>query len=136
VVALQRQAAALTARDGLPIAVDGPTARLPLPADVEEHLYRITLEALHNTLKHAKATRAWVSIDDQPEQVLVEIGDDGSGFDPSLPRPGHLGLTTIAERVTRIGGQLVIESAPGEGTRTRVILAGRSGPPVQDGVPS
>lgn len=145
VVALTRQAAALTAREGLPIVVDGPTMRLPIAPDVEEHLYRIALEALHNTLKHAGATRAWVSIRAEPGPVLVEIGDDGCGFDPSLPRPGHLGLTTIAERAARIGGQLVIESAPGQGTRTLVILADRAGagampghpgPPLQDGVSS
>jgi signal transduction histidine kinase len=145
VVALTRQAAALTAREGLPIAVDGPTMRLPIPAEVEEHLYRIALEALHNTLKHAGATRAWVSIGAEPGRVLVEIGDDGCGFDPSLPRPGHLGLTTIAERAARVGGQLMIESAPGQGSRTTVILTDRTGvslapdhpdPLVQNGAPS
>jgi PAS domain S-box-containing protein len=128
VAALQRQAAALTAREGLPIAVTGPDLRLPLPSDVEEHLYRLALEALHNTLKHAAATCAWVTIASDAERVMVEIGDDGRGFDPSIARPGHLGLTTMADRAARIGGQLSIESAPGAGARTRVTLPAQPSP--------
>jgi PAS domain S-box-containing protein len=125
VAALQRQAAALTAREGLPIAVEGPDTRLQLAPDVEEHLYRLALEALHNTIRHASATRAWVTVSSQDAQIQVVIGDDGCGFDPTLARPGHLGLTTMADRTERIGGQLIIESRPGQGTRTRVILANR-----------
>jgi PAS domain S-box-containing protein len=122
VAALQRQAAALTAREGLPIAVTGPDLRLPLSPDTEEHLYRLALEALHNTLKHAAATCAWVTIDLDAAHVTLEIGDDGRGFDPTVARPGHLGLSTMADRAARIGGRLNIESAPGAGTRTRVTL--------------
>jgi PAS domain S-box-containing protein len=128
VAALQRQAAALTARDGLPIAVTGPDLRLPLPPEVEEHLYRLALEALHNTVKHAAATRAWVTITSDAEHVALEIGDDGRGFDRSIARPGHLGLTTMADRAGRIGGQLSIESAPGAGSRTRVWLPAQPAP--------
>lgn len=127
VQALHRQAAALTARTELPIAVSGPDERLLLAPDVEEHLYRLALEALHNTIKHARATRAWVTIDAEDGQVLLEVGDDGCGFDPAIARPGHLGMTTIAERAARIGGQLLIESAPGHGTRIQVMLADRTG---------
>lgn len=123
VAALQRQAAALMVRGGRPIAVDGPDIRLPIAPDVEEHLYRIALEALHNTLKHADASRAWVTISAEVGHVTLEVGDDGCGFDPTLSRPGHLGLTTMAERAARIGGRLQVESASGQGTRTRVILA-------------
>ncbi len=123
VAALQRQAAALTARDGLPILVQGPDARLPLATEVEEHLYRLALEALHNTIRHASAAHAWVAISSDAGQVLIEIGDDGRGFDPALSRPGHLGLTTMADRAARVAGQFTIESAPNQGTRIRVILA-------------
>jgi len=127
VAALQRQAAALTAREGLPITVEGPDERLPLAPDVEEHLYRLAMEALHNTIRHASATRAWISISTEDDQMVVAIGDDGCGFDPTLARPGHLGLTTMADRAARIGGQFIIESSPGHGTLTRVILTNRIG---------
>ena len=127
VVALQRQAAALTVREGLPITVEGPAKRLPLVPDVEEHLYRLALEALHNTIRHASATRAWVTISSEDGEMVVAIGDDGCGFDPTVARPGHLGLTTMADRTARIGGRLIIESNPGQGTRTSVILTNRIG---------
>jgi PAS domain S-box-containing protein len=125
VAALQRQAAALTAREGLPITVEGPDERLPLTPDVEEHLYRLAMEVLHNTIRHASATRAWITISSEDDQLVVAIGDDGCGFDPTLARPGHMGLTTMADRAERIGGQLIIESSPGNGTLTRVIRTHR-----------
>jgi PAS domain S-box-containing protein len=130
VAALQRQAAALTARQGLPIAVEGPAERLTLPPHVEEHLYRLALEALHNAINHAGAARAWVRISAEPELVMVEIGDDGRGFDSTVPHPGHLGLTTMAERAARSGGNLTIDSAPGQGTRVRVALPYHRAPAV------
>jgi signal transduction histidine kinase len=130
VAALQRQAAALTARQGLPIAVEGPTTRLALPPHVEEHLYRLALEALHNTINHAGAARAWVTISIESGQVMVEIGDDGRGFDTTVAHPGHLGLTTMAERAARSGGTFAIDSSPGQGTRVRIALPQHPAPVV------
>ncbi len=49
--------------------------------------------------------------------ILLEVRDDGEGFDPAGSFPGHLGLKSMRERVARLGGTLRIESAPGEGTR-------------------
>ena len=62
VAALGKQAAALSARSELPIAVDGPRDRLDVEPKVEEHLYRIVLEALNNAIKHAHATHATVDV--------------------------------------------------------------------------
>ena len=62
VAALARQAAAISAREQLPITVDGPGDPLPLPADAAEHSYRIALEALHNAVKHAAASHVTVSV--------------------------------------------------------------------------
>jgi signal transduction histidine kinase len=62
VAALGKQAAALSARSGLPIAVGGPRDRLDVEPKVEEHLYRIVLEALNDAIKHAHATHATVDV--------------------------------------------------------------------------
>lgn len=51
--------------------------------------------------------------------IVLEIADDGTGFDPQGSFPGHLGLRSMRERLTRFGGTLSIESAPGQGTRLR-----------------
>jgi signal transduction histidine kinase len=50
------------------------------------------------------------------------IKDDGQGFDPRQAFPGHLGLRSMSERATRLGGSVEIDSAPGEGTQVRVKL--------------
>ena len=120
--ALTRQAAALTARDGVPIDVTGPAERLPLDATAEEHLYRLALEALHNAVKHANASRLTVRVSADANTLRVTVADDGVGFDPAQPRPGHLGQSTMAERAAAIGGELRVTSAPGAGCTVAITL--------------
>jgi signal transduction histidine kinase len=56
--------------------------------------------------------------------LVVEIADDGTGFDPNLPRPGHLGLHIMRERIERIGGRLTVDSSPSRSTTIRAVLPG------------
>jgi signal transduction histidine kinase len=139
VAALAKQAAALSAREQLPITVTGPSTRPRLDADVEEHLYRIALEALNNTVKHARATQASVAVivDDHGLRLLVT--DDGTGFDPASFRPGHLGLGTMRERADAVGADLEVRSGPG-GTEVDVHLPHADDPagdePATDEAPS
>lgn len=122
--ALRRQAAAIGAREGLPIdVVDRAGARLPLDASAEEHLYRMVLEALHNTLKHAAATRAVTTLDQTDAQVVITVHDDGCGFDTDRDFSGHLGLRTMRERAASIGGELRIDSVSGVGTTVTITAA-------------
>jgi signal transduction histidine kinase len=121
--ALQKHTAALSAREGLPIEVQVPERRVPVPAAAEEHLYRFAQEALHNVVKHANACRAAVRLDlHQSARLVLEIEDDGTGFDPARVPVGHLGLRTMADRVDQIGGALEIQSSPGAGTLVRVSV--------------
>ena len=83
VAALTEQAAALSAREGLVIEVDGPDARLPLGPEAEEQLYRLGQEALANVVKHAGASTATVRIAATGDTVAIEVNDDGRGFDPA-----------------------------------------------------
>jgi signal transduction histidine kinase len=122
VAALARQAAAISAREQLPVTVEGPDDPLPLPAEVAEHCYRVALEALHNTVKHASASHAAVTIAAAGGSVRVSVADDGGGFDPALARPGHLGLRTMAERARAAGGGLEVVTAPGAGTRIQLTV--------------
>lgn len=122
--ALRRQAAAVTAREGLPISVVGPTERLPLDPGTEEHLYRLVLEALNNTVKHAGAHAAEVLIAmpeaGGPPVLLVQVTDDGAGFDPLATGPGHLGQATMRDRAAACGAELVVTSTPGAGCTVTV----------------
>ena len=95
------------------------TSRLP-PA-VEEGLYQIAREALNNIIKHAHARNVLIRIQQEPRSMLMEVSDDGIGFDPeNACREGCLGLVNMQERARSQGWQLGIESSPGNGTRIRV----------------
>jgi signal transduction histidine kinase len=119
VAALTKQASALTAREGLTIEVDGPGERLPLPPEAEEQLYRLGQEALANVVKHAQASSARVRIA-ADDTVVLEVSDDGRGFDPAAVGRGHFGLRSMRGRVADLEGRLEVTSLPGRGTVLRV----------------
>ncbi|MFE3556215.1 sensor histidine kinase [Streptomyces sp. NPDC059193] len=94
---------------------------VPLPTAHEVALLRIAQSALANTLRHAEATTAEVTLSYLGDHVAVDIVDDGHGFDPDrLPVPdaeaGGFGLAAMRARAHAHGGTLTIESAPGHGT--------------------
>lgn len=92
-----------------------------LPSFVEQELYRIAQEALNNALRHAHAKEITLYFKQTADRLLIEISDDGGGFDPAAARErGGVGLVGIAERVSRLGGRLELQSAPGRGTQLRV----------------
>jgi signal transduction histidine kinase len=122
VAALRKQGAALSAREQVAVTVEGPEQRLELGAGVEEHLYRIVSEALHNVVKHAGADSAAVNVTAQAGVLWVTVSDDGAGFEQAAGHAGHLGLSTMAERAGIIGADLTITSAPGAGTSVTVSL--------------
>jgi signal transduction histidine kinase len=121
VTVLTKQAAALQARHGVEVHTelcDEPD----VPLKVKQELCRVAQEALHNTAKHAHAGRVDLRLNWTPEAIVLEICDNGIGFDPAGSFPGHLGLHSMRERVTHLGGMLQIESAPGQGTRIHLRL--------------
>ena len=78
---------------------------------------------MNNVLKHAQADSVTVSLRSEDGLVLLEIVDDGKGFSPEAAQDsGGLGLAGIRERVESMGGELAIESSPGQGTSLRVSL--------------
>jgi signal transduction histidine kinase len=127
--ALRKQAAAVSAREGLRVDVQAPDDRIALDPAGEEHLYRVSQEALHNAVKHAHATDVHIRLWAEDDWVLVEVTDDGVGFDVAAVPPGHLGLRTMAERMVQIGGTVQIVSAPGSGTTVRAACRSRRSPP-------
>jgi PAS domain S-box-containing protein len=89
--------------------------------------YRITQEALTNVARHAAAGRAEVSLALAEHNLILLVSDDGRGFDPAkLSENQTLGLAGMRERAMLVGGELVVESLPGNGTlvRLQVPLAG------------
>jgi signal transduction histidine kinase len=88
-------------------------------------LLRIAHEALNNAIRHARAEHVTVRLARDDGVIVVEVADDGIGFDPQAPdlRSRHLGLTSMEERARESGGRLRIKSGPGAGTTVRIELA-------------
>ncbi|MEO6390338.1 MAG: two-component regulator propeller domain-containing protein [Pyrinomonadaceae bacterium] len=92
----------------------------------EISLYRIVQESLNNIIKHSSATDASVIIKREPSRVIMQIKDNGRGFDPATVRSG-LGLTGLRERAQLLHGELSIESKSGEGATINVNIPINSG---------
>lgn len=88
---------------------------------VQAAAFRVTQEALQNALRHSGATEIAVSLSRTRSRVVLEIRDDGTGFDPRLAS-GGLGLASMRERAVAIGGVLRVSSAPGAGTSVRLAV--------------
>ncbi len=89
----------------------------PLPPGVEVALLRATQEALANVRKHAQASSVCVTLSYMGDLVVLDVQDDGAGFDPELAgATGCFGLAAMRERVEQLDGDLIVESMPGGGT--------------------
>jgi len=121
VAALSKQGAALQARHDMTVQTDlGEEPALPLKA--KQELYRIAQEALHNTVKHAHASKVDLRLSQTSNAVILAVCDGGVGFDPLGSFPGHLGLRSMQERVANLGGTFEMESTTGTGTRISVRI--------------
>jgi signal transduction histidine kinase len=118
---LQRHADERLQQDGLTIHTNLCQGQR-LPVDVEGGWFRVAQEALNNVVKHAGVKEAWLTLDLAAEPPSLSIIDHGSGFDPSGIPSGseHMGLQGMQDRIRELGGKLIIESAPGQGTHVRV----------------
>jgi signal transduction histidine kinase len=126
VTAIRRHAAAVSVRTGLEIDINAPGDRLPLDERAEEELFRVIQEALHNCVKHAGASHVDIRLlqsAEAAETLVVEVADDGVGFDPHARYPGHLGLDGMRERTQRLGGRFTIDSSAG-GSTVRAVVPG------------
>ncbi len=94
----------------------------PLGAPAAGQVFRIAQEALQNALRHAGAERIEVRLEGGGGRLVLSVADDGAGFDVGAAgvRGRRLGLNSMQERATELGGQLVIESRRTEGTTVRL----------------
>ncbi|MEU4114703.1 sensor histidine kinase [Kitasatospora sp. NPDC028055] len=126
-VALERLCATTTAHSGLPVHLHVSGEQVRLPAAQEVALLRIAQSALGNTVRHAKASRAEVTLSYMEGEVALDVFDDGAGFDPAAVAgrtggDGGFGLPSMRARARALGGSFTVESAPGEGTALAVQL--------------
>ncbi|HXV98589.1 MAG TPA: PAS domain S-box protein, partial [Anaerolineae bacterium] len=107
----------------LNLTPDGQT----LPEGMRLTLFRIYQELLNNAAQHAQAGQVWIRYTLDSEHVVLEVKDNGRGFEApqrwvELARQGQLGLVETQERVEAMGGQMKVDSNPGEGTLIRVVV--------------
>jgi PAS domain S-box-containing protein len=121
VAALEKQIAATRARYGIEVEATLP-AEPSLNLREKEVFYRIAQEALHNVVKHARASKVNVTLTADNGSTALEVRDNGVGFDSAQSFPGHMGLVSFAERATSIGARVAVESQPGAGTAVRLSL--------------
>lgn len=108
----------------LPIVVRD-RCRRDLPDDLRVLFFKSARELLHNVVKHARASQARVELACAGDTIVLEVSDDGCGFvrapGAELPRDHTFGLFSLEERLRQLGGHLEIATAPGQGTRVRLV---------------
>jgi len=112
------QAALARSRIGFLCAVHGEA--VAPPQDVKIAIYRIVQEILNNVIKHSGASTCRIDLWYEPDGVEIAVSDNGRGFDPQAVSAEHMGLAIMRERARAIGGELTIESQPGEGAHARI----------------
>ena len=125
--ALRKRAAQCDQDGSLRVGVEAPEEMPPLPAAVEVACYRIAEEALTNVVRHAEARTCALSLTVDGGALRLEVRDDGRGLPgagaPGEPRRAGVGLTSMRERATELGGRLVVEALPEGGTCVRAELS-------------
>jgi PAS domain S-box-containing protein len=121
VQALRGHAQSVQDRTGLDIRVEGELPVRPT-LSVEEALFRIAQEALHNVVKHANASTVRITFAQEPGGISLSVTDDGVGFDPDNVPSDHLGLLGMRSRADRMGARLLVTSRRGAGSEVRVSL--------------
>jgi len=119
VASLRRYADLAGRAHGACVSVTG-RAVPPLDPATEVALYRVAQEALHNALRHSGGKRVTISVSGTARRVVLEVTDDGPGFDPVAAEGKGLGLASMRQRAATAGGTVRVVSAPGQGTTVRL----------------
>ncbi len=127
IVALNKQTLALLLRHKIESELDLGTVEPPIPFAAKEALYRIGIEALQNSIKHAQATKMHIMLRVTSNVTVLQFRDNGIGFDTSANYLGHMGLMSMRERAEAFGGTLFLSSLSGNGTTVRVTIPLQSG---------
>ena len=123
--ALRDLATPLRAR-GIDLELDLPARDPQLGPEGDRLLFRVAHECLLNVRSHASASHVSVRLEPGAEAVVLEVADDGTGFDPDAvlhrPEPGHFGVRVLGDIASDAGAELALETAPGAGCRWRLTV--------------
>jgi signal transduction histidine kinase len=119
VASLRRYADLAGRAHGVRVTVTERSVPVLGPA-TEVAVYRVAQEALHNALRHSGGHHVTITVSGASRRIVLEVTDDGTGFDPSSARRSGLGLASMRQRATAAGGTLRLVSGPGQGTTVRL----------------
>jgi ligand-binding sensor domain-containing protein/signal transduction histidine kinase len=119
---LSRLGSRVTIETGIPVRVTVSGTPVAVAEDAGRSMAMLIREALHNAVRHAAPTELAVTVGYSRQELRIEIYDNGRGFESNAAgsAEGHYGLLGMRERVSKLGGDLELESAPGHGTRVRL----------------
>jgi signal transduction histidine kinase len=120
--AVEWQISEFIRRTGIACVAVGATEDIRLDDNVATALFRILQESLTNIERHARASNVKVNLQVGTDRIWMAISDNGIGFDAGRPKAGSFGLVGIEERIKMLGGNFVVESAPGHGTTLSVAV--------------
>jgi signal transduction histidine kinase len=120
--ALRRLAEELEHKAGVVTVVEVDPAAAAVLAEVAAEVVQLAREAMSNVSRHAQATTCRVSLFRDQDVAVLEVDDDGRGFDPAHATGAGLGLRNLGERAAALGGRAEIHSVPGDGTKVRVTI--------------
>ena len=121
--ALRWQAQQFTANTHIPVAMTASESDMRIPEEISTCIFRIFQEALTNITRYAKATQVKVSLDIDSDSVLLNIEDNGLGFDTELTKTKKsFGILGMKERVASLNGRFDLSSVPGNGTRISIHI--------------
>jgi signal transduction histidine kinase len=110
---------------GVAVASRSEGSSFPVPNSVAHEVLMVVREAVYNAVLHGKPAHVWIEFRYRPDEVEVEVRDDGAGFDPgAVPSDGqtHYGITGMQERVQRLNGRIEWISSPGQGATVRFVI--------------
>jgi signal transduction histidine kinase len=115
----------------LEVHIEAPKVCAVPEKDLRVLLYQLVRELLFNIIKHAGVNQAWITYGRQEDQIMITVEDKGKGFDLEAARQrfrkeGHFGLFSIRERLILLGGNLKIETSPGQGTLVMITAPYRA----------
>jgi signal transduction histidine kinase len=120
--AIKKQILAIETRHSLKVQTRLPVHEPAIGIETKEMIYRTLVEALHNIVKHARASTVSIDIAYDPRALSVTVIDDGIGFDAERIPTQHFGIRLMKERISQIGGDIVINSEPKTGTRIVITV--------------
>ena len=119
---LRVESARLNYAGNIVVTVEAASKELPFRREDQVVLFRIIQEALHNGIKHSEATHIGITLGSDGHRILIQVRDNGKGFDKETTKSQGVGLINMKRRTRLLKGTIDWDSIPGDGTTVRISI--------------